>query len=89
LQRTNAYSALEVLRQYAIQIHITLHYIACICASVAQLEAEKKEVEEKNAAVEESRAMQQLLDNAKVSCMSNSRVSLTFLSTVVILVKVQ
>jgi len=56
---------------------------------VAQLEAEKKEVEEKNAAVEESRAMQQLLDNAKVSCMSNSRVSLTFLSTVVILVKVQ
>ena len=27
LQRTNAYSALEVLRLCAIQIHITLHYI--------------------------------------------------------------
>jgi len=26
-KRTNAYSALEVLRQCAIQIHITLHYI--------------------------------------------------------------
>ena len=41
-----------------------------LCASVAQLEEAKKKVEEEKVAAEEARATQQLLGNAKVSCIN-------------------
>jgi len=47
-----------------------VQYLVCICAaSVAELEEAKRKVEEEKAAAEEARTLQQLHDNARVSCL--------------------
>jgi len=50
--------------QYLVPVNV------CVAASVAQLDEARKKVEEEKAAAEEARTVQQLLDNAKVSCLT-------------------
>jgi len=50
--------------QYLVPVNV------CVAGSVAQLDEARKKVEEEKAAAEEARTVQQLLDNAKVSCLT-------------------
>jgi len=61
---------LESSHPFAVFVFCGVQYLVCICAaSVAELEEAKRKVEEEKAAAEEARTLQQLHDNARVSCL--------------------